>query len=118
MRRIDKCLVKTIQEINELEINGKPWKRTLASCCGHGVYHPTIFVKIIPTNFIHEHFSFLPYTPGKKRYPTFYVRDENGLFYNPVIEEAYEIQRKFKEMAKKNEKELRELFISHDQPER
>ncbi len=76
--RFDKCLISKLEEINapgEL--------KTLASCCGHGVYPTTIVVKRKKDGFIYEFYSkiFL----GKRKRNRYYRKDQNGYYYIPEI---------------------------------
>jgi len=56
--------------------------KTLASCCGHGVYSPTIIIQK-PDGTIRDWMSDI-IIPRKKR---FYKRDSNGVFFVPEISE-------------------------------
>jgi len=65
MKRIDTCLAPVIRELNT-HFN----TRTLACCCGHGIYHETIFLK--QNQIILEFYTGLVITPIKRRYLNFY----------------------------------------------
>lgn len=76
---VDTCLIDTI-----IKINQNTNLKTIASCCGHGIYKPTIFVQ--PKNIhgksaISEWFSKKRYFPQKKRYLTFYEKDKKGYYH-------------------------------------
>jgi hypothetical protein len=73
-------------------INASPNYKTVASCCGHNRYHPTIFIKDRNGHYF-EFFSRLPITPRKLRTLTFYVRDGEGFFYNKVVEDYWNNKR-------------------------
>jgi hypothetical protein len=90
--QIDKCLRLFIRDINKKTA----WK-TLASCCGHGIFHPTIVIvlkktpkKFYSCGYIFELFSNTMLIPIKKKYLTFYVKDKkSGLYYIPIVEARY-----------------------------
>lgn len=69
-RRIDPCMKNIIYW---LQINGI---KTLACCCGHGKYPPSIVVNI---SYPFEIFSYKN-IPRKTR---FYKKDEDGYYYIP-----------------------------------
>ena len=73
--RIDKCLVPTINFLNNSD-----HLKTLCSCCGHGVYNPTIVVKDKKDN-IFEVYSGITLTPKKRN--RYYKRDNDGYYYIP-----------------------------------
>lgn len=79
--RIDKCLIAKIEEINK----SKELK-TLASCCGHGSYNPTIVVKD-KDGLIFELYSMKPLIPQKRN--RYYRKDKNGIYFIPGIFEKY-----------------------------
>lgn len=91
---IDKCLIGWIQDINE-----KTKYKTLASCCGHGIFHPTIIITLKKTpvkfyfhGYIYEFFSNLLIIPIQKRYLTFYQKDKKtGLYFIPEVEEMWRL---------------------------
>lgn len=72
--RIDPCLRSKINKFRNLGI------KTLACCCGHGVYPETI-VFMQPTGTIMEYNSG-KVIPRKRR---FYRRDKNGVFFIPEV---------------------------------
>jgi len=78
--RIDPCMRELIENIYYLNGDSPSWK-TLACCCGHGVYPMTVVVKIVDTGNILEIFSDT-YLNRTKR---FYVTDKNGLMYIPEV---------------------------------
>ena len=75
--RIDKCLIPIIKRLNK-STNLK----TLASCCGHGKYNPTIAVKDKIGNLF-ELYSRIS-LPSKKR-NRYYKKDINGFYYIPEV---------------------------------
>jgi len=79
--RIDPCLRKKIQEINQ-NTNLK----TLASCCGHDKYPTTIVVKNKNGN-IFEFFSKIPLE--KKKCNRYYKKDIEGYYYIPEMREQF-----------------------------
>lgn len=85
-KRLDTCLIPLIQAINLSSTY-----ETVASCCGHGIFHATIFIKkkgALPTFW--EFFTRSIITPLKTRYLTFYQKDTaTGLYFNPIIENYY-----------------------------
>jgi len=70
-RVIDKCLRSEIEMLNALHI------KTLACCCGHGIYPKIIVVKHKKGAFEMESQKEIP---RKKR---FYVKDKKGYYYIP-----------------------------------
>lgn len=75
--RIDPCLEKKIEMINS--ISGV---KTLASCCGHGKYSPSIIIK---NDFgIVFDFYTLKEIPEKKR-NRYYRKDNQGFYYIPEL---------------------------------
>lgn len=75
--RIDKCLIPTIDRLNK-STNLK----TLASCCGHGKYNPTIVVKDRKAN-IFEFYSRISLGPKKRN--RYYKKDTDGFYYIPEV---------------------------------
>lgn len=77
-RRIDPCLKHLIQFIN-----GNTNHRTVASCCGHGKYPPSILVKHPSYSKMYavEIFSH-KIIMRKKR---FYKKDKQGFYYIPEV---------------------------------
>lgn len=71
--RIDPCMRSTI---SELQLKGI---KTLGSCCGHGIYGPTI---IMEENGKHIEYLSGIVIPRKRR---FYKRDANGVYYVPEV---------------------------------
>jgi len=83
-RYVDACLAPKIAIIN-----ADPSVETLASCCGHGRYKTTIFVRAKwrnGVNDIYEFFSEIDYQPEKRRCLNFYKKDKDGYYFNPKIE--------------------------------
>lgn len=83
-RRIDPCMNPLVQWINE-----QGQYRTLACCCGHGKYEPTIIVvrRIdAEPKRIYEWFT-MQLLPGRRHYKNgrvnrrFYVRDGQGIYH-------------------------------------
>ncbi len=72
-RKIDDCMQRVITFLNSNGI------RTVACCCGHGKYPPTIVTETEHMGIFLEIFSDV-YLERKKR---FYVSDGAGLFYIP-----------------------------------
>lgn len=77
--RIDKCLIEEIKEINNSGIY-----KSLASCCGHGIYPKTIIVEDKLTKKIMEYFSGIYLTPKKRN--RYYKKDLKGYYYIPEIQ--------------------------------
>ena len=75
--RIDKCLIPVIDRLNNLT-NFK----TLASCCGHGVYNSTVVVKDKLGN-IFEFFSEVSLKSKKRN--RYYKKDKDGFYYIPEV---------------------------------
>lgn len=83
--RVDSCLKAIILRLNELGY------RTLACCCGHGVYPPTIIVwdwKSGRDNTVvdakpYEFFTGVRIPRTKK----FYKKDNNSHYYIPEVQE-------------------------------
>jgi len=75
--------MKVIQSINNTD-----GYRSVASCSGHGKYHPTIFIGDRAGKF-YEWYSGRIITPIKRRYLCFYERDEEGLYFNAEVEAFY-----------------------------
>lgn len=75
--RIDKCLIPTINRLNNTTN-----LRCLASCCGHGIYNPTIVVKD-KTGNIFEFYSDKPLTPKKRN--RYYKKDKKGFYFIPEV---------------------------------
>ena len=75
--RIDTCLISIINDLNKSKE-----LRTLASCCGHGQYNPTIVVKDKAGN-IFEFYSGIILSPKKRN--RYYKKDENGFYFIPEL---------------------------------
>ena len=75
--RIDKCLIKLIDDLNK-----STELKTLASCCGHGVYEPTIVVKDHEGN-IYEYYSNKSLTSKKRN--RYYKKDKKGFYFVPEV---------------------------------
>ncbi len=71
--RMDKCLISIINNLNK-----STELKTLASCCGHGVYNPTIVVKN-KEGVIYEYYSGI--TLVKKKRNRYYKKDNNDFYY-------------------------------------
>jgi len=78
--RIDKCLITLIDNLNK-----STELKTLASCCGHGIYNTTIVVKDKEGN-IFEYYSnkFL----GTRKRNRYYKKDKNGFYFIPEVSEV------------------------------
>jgi hypothetical protein len=64
-------------------INGRPGLRTLASCCGHGKYPPTVVVLNVGLDCVFEWFTGAPlkrYYKNGKANRQFYARDDEGVY--------------------------------------
>lgn len=84
-QRIDPCFREGIAALNNL---GKSLGiKTLACCCGHGRYCPTIIIEK-PDGTICDFMSDI-IIPRKKR---FYRRDKDGYFFVPEVELAKQNQ--------------------------
>lgn len=75
--RIDKCLISIINQLNK-STNLK----TLASCCGHGKYNPTIVMKDKIGN-IFEFYSRISLSSKKRN--RYYKKDNYGFYYIPEV---------------------------------
>lgn len=79
-RYLDKCMIPMIKTINEM-----PGYKTLASCCGHGIFNPTcIIARVVDYKIIavKEHFSGID-LPIKRNYYAF--DKQRKLYYIPEI---------------------------------
>jgi hypothetical protein len=86
---------KEIRQIVDF-INDSKHFKTVASCSGHGTYHPTIFIEDLRTKCYFEFLTCLEIKPIKRRYHCFYVFDKRmKLFYNPWVELFYKITTAF-----------------------
>ena len=74
--KIDKCMVEIIKILNKVKT-----VRTLACCCGHGKYPPSIIVIVKPFPVIREVISHTE-IPRKKKY---YKLDKEGHSYIPEL---------------------------------
>lgn len=85
-RRVDACLVDQIKILNKtLKL------KTVASCCGHGVFHATILLKS-SSGVVIDHFSKVQIPSEKKRFNNYYKKDkETGFYYIPVVEDYYRL---------------------------
>ena len=75
--RIDKCLISIIDNLNR-----STKLKTLASCCGHGIYNSTIVVKDKKGN-IFEYYSNKPLNPKKRN--RYYKKDNKGFYFIPEL---------------------------------
>ncbi len=73
---IDPCMVQLVNYINRNE-----GLQTLASCCGHGKYPPTVVVHNLTKTNIYELLS-LKNIPRTRN---FYIRDKEGYYHIPEI---------------------------------
>ena len=76
-KKIDKCIETLIFRMKQNGI------KTLACCCGHKRYHMTIVVK--DEGGIYDMVSDVEIVRKKR----FYVKDKNGLYYIPEVENHY-----------------------------
>ena len=74
--RIDECIRDLCKEINSTDL------KTLASCCGHGKYNPTIVVKN-RAGTIAEFYSWITLGPRKRN--RYYKTDAEGYYYIPEV---------------------------------
>jgi len=77
-RRIDACMNPLVQWINE-----QGQYRTLASCCGHGKYRPTIVVLNQERGYVLEWFTGIllnRYCKNGRVNRRFYARDDQGFY--------------------------------------
>jgi hypothetical protein len=95
--RIDPCMRKEILDMQSSGIT------TLASCCGHGKYHKTIIIKT-PIGPM-EYYIQIPISRKKR----FYMRDKNGVFYIPEVEEWYRLDAIDKEEFEKLQRFLSKI---------
>jgi hypothetical protein len=75
--RIDKCLIEEINCLNMIKS-----LKTLASCCGHGKYDPTIVIKDHNGN-IFDYYSNKSLKPKKRN--RYYKKDNEGFYFIPEI---------------------------------
>ncbi len=75
--RIDSCMEKIVKKLNILS-NFK----TLACCCGHGTYNPTIIIKD-KKGSVFEFFSRKKLDFKKRN--RYYKKDTNGFYYIPEV---------------------------------
>lgn len=88
-QRIDPCMKKAIDNVNWLGKN--IGIKTLACCCGHNVYSPTVVIQK-PDGTIRDWWTDT-IIPRQKR---FYKRDSNGVFFIPEVEQLNSQQTKVK----------------------
>jgi hypothetical protein len=84
-REIDPCLVTEINKINE--ITGKGMK-TIASCCGHGKYPPTIVLLRVDgwmLEWFSKQFVGMYNYKKKKQYNRIYKKDKSGYYFIPEL---------------------------------
>ena len=74
--RIDRCLISIINNLNK-----STKLKTLASCCGHGIYNSTIVVK--EKGSIFEFYSNKQLKPKKRN--RYYKKDKKGFYFIPEI---------------------------------
>lgn len=76
--RVDHCLATLLRIMNDnREV------KTLASCCGHGRYPPTIVLRMKGISMPFEVFSGKMFITKNKR---FYKKDKEGFYYIPEIQ--------------------------------
>lgn len=85
--RINACLRAVLLRLNEIG------HKTLASCCGHGIYPPTIIIadwEIINSKKVgaepYEYFTQIT-VPRMRR---FYKKDQKGFYYIPEVQDFQE----------------------------
>ena len=78
-RFIDPCLVNLIKFLEEHGI------RTVACCCGHGIYPMSIIVRTGREGVTREICSNTTFEGRRKRY---YKRDENGVYFIPELRQV------------------------------
>ena len=88
VKYLDTCIAPVVEAFNDKRSLGQIG-RTLACCCGHGIYHPTIFYINKKSKIIFEYFSGQEVKPMKRRYKCFYQRDVSGFYFNQQIEDFY-----------------------------
>ncbi|WP_372673648.1 hypothetical protein [Acidithiobacillus sp.] len=84
-RKIDPCIIDEVEYINK----NIPNVKTIASCCGHGIFPKSIICKNLKTHYIFEYYSCIGLNPkyknGKIR-KRFYKKDKNlGIYYIPEV---------------------------------
>lgn len=72
--RIDKCMIDMVKYINQ-----QGFYTTIASCCGHGKYRPTIVCRLKTSGNIFEYYTHAPLLKRKKH--RYYKRDSEGYYY-------------------------------------
>ena len=88
--RVDFCLLSMLKTMNSVP-NAPSWGITLASCCGHNIYHPTIFLMETNEGPIVEYFTELEIKPNQQgKYWNFYQKDKNGFYFNTQVEDYYQ----------------------------
>ncbi|MEA3248408.1 MAG: hypothetical protein U9Q73_01755 [Nanoarchaeota archaeon] len=80
-RKVDDCLVDIVNKINS-----NPNYRTLACCCGHGIYPTTIVVKD-KKGHIFEWFTKI--WLGKRKRNRYYKSDSEGFYFIPEVIENF-----------------------------
>lgn len=75
--RIDDCMKEPIKRINKL-----PHTKTLACCCGHNIYEPTIVLKN-SLGRIFELISGIELGPRKRN--RYYKKDKKGIYFIPEV---------------------------------
>lgn len=76
-RKIDDCLLTTVKRINKSKNI-----RTLASCCGHGKYKPTIVI-IVNNKDVYEFFTKTKL--DRKKRNRYYKTDVDKYYYIPEL---------------------------------
>jgi hypothetical protein len=83
LKRIDPEIIDTVKIVNLLGMG-----KTIASCSGHGKYHPTIIVKTPQGHYL-DYYSCVEIQPIKRRYLCFYQRDNAMRYFIPQVEDFY-----------------------------
>lgn len=85
--RIDPCMKEKLRIINYLlSFTGD---KTIASCCGHGIYRKTILIQR-KNGMIVEYYTQTIITNKPRKSKRYYKRDKNGIFYIPEVSEPNE----------------------------
>jgi hypothetical protein len=77
--RIDPCILNNVSELQSFSLH------TIASCCGHVKYKPTIIIQDGSGN-IYEFFSEIVISQKPRKSKRYYKRDNEGYFYIPEVE--------------------------------
>ncbi len=88
-RRIDPCLIQELKLLENTFPRFKEKFTMIMSCCGHGKYLKTLIVQNKSSQHYFEWFSVtsLDATERSDSRAPFYVRDSEGHYYIPEVED-------------------------------